>query len=73
VSPHTLLIDFNKSLDPTGSDVGMISFKKSRCSTRIKLYHEKFEDVKLGKKKLIFKAKISETTFEEPINSERLS
>ena len=64
------LIDFNKSLDPTGGTKGLLSFKQGKRSTRIKLYQDKNEDGKFRKKELIFMGKIktSKFTYDELID-----
>ena len=59
------LIDFDKSLDPTGGTMGLISYKEGRRSTRIKLYQDKNDDGKFSRKELIYKGKTSEASYDE--------
>ena len=59
------LIDFNKSLAPTGGTMGLISYKEGKRSTRIKLFQDKNDDGKFSRKELIFKGKTSEASYDE--------
>ena len=63
------LIDFDKSLDPTGGTMGLISYKEGRRSTRIKLYQDKNDDGKFSRKELIYKGKTSEASYDELSNA----
>ena len=59
------LIDFDKSLDPTGGTMGLLSYKEGRRRTRIRLYQDKNEDGKFSKRELIYKGKTSEASYDE--------
>jgi len=62
------LVDFNKSLDPTGGNKGLISYKKGKHSTKIKIYQDKNDNGKFSKKELIFKGETLEASYDELTN-----
>ena len=62
------LIDFNKSINPSGGTVGKIIFKPGKRSTRIKLFQDKNDDGIFSKQDLIYKGKIIDTPYDEITN-----
>ena len=62
------LIDFNKSINPSGGTLGKIVFKPGKRAIRIKLFQDTNEDGIFSKKDMIFKGKIIDMPYDEITN-----
>ena len=66
------LIDFGKSIGPRGGPDGLLTFKKGKRSTKIRLFQDYNEDGRFSKEELIFKGKTSDATYNDLTNTSKV-
>ena len=63
--PQSVLIDFNKSINPTGDAQGIIYFKRGKRSTKMTIFQDNNQDGKYNKDDIIYRGKTSKATVKE--------
>jgi len=63
--PQSVLIDFNKSINPKGDAQGIIYFKRGKCFTRMTIFQDNNQDGKYNKDDIIYRSKTSKATVKE--------